>query len=99
MIALLQVAASLVGIWFLLEIGEVLRRKRYHPEITRKFVHISVASFAATWPFYMSYTHIELMSLLLFFGVLTSRRYGYFHAVRDVHRRGWGELFFAMSIG
>jgi phytol kinase len=99
MIELVAVALSLVGIWILLVIGEELRKRRYHPEITRKFVHITVASFAATWPFYMSFTHIELISLILFFGVLFSQRYQYFHAVRDVGRRGWGELFFAMSIG
>jgi phytol kinase len=99
MIELVAVALSLVGIWILLLIGEELRRRRYHPEITRKFVHISVASFAATWPFYMSFTHIEMLSIILFFGVLISRRYHYFSAIRDVGRNGWGELFFAMSIG
>lgn len=99
MVDLLVVALSLVGILILLLIGEQLRKRRYHPEITRKFVHISVAAFAATWPFYMSFTHIEMISIVLFFGVLISRRYDYFHAVRDVGRRGWGELFFAMSIG
>lgn len=99
MISLLLVAVSLLGVGVLLRLGEQLRRRHYHPEIVRKFVHITVATFAATWPFFMSWTHIELMSLLLFLGVLGSRRYGYFRAVRDVKRQGWGELFFAMSIG
>ena len=99
MISLLVVALVLAGIRVLLWFGEQLRRRHYHPEIVRKFVHISVATFAATWPFFMSWTHIELLSLLLFFGVLASWRYGYFHAVRGVKRQGWGELFFAMSIG
>jgi phytol kinase len=99
MIALLIVALSLVGVGVLLWIGEQLRKRRYHPEITRKFVHITVATFAATWPFYMSWTHIELMSILLFIGVLVSRRYGYFKAVSGNRTSSWGELFFAMSIG
>ncbi|HEY1835268.1 MAG TPA: hypothetical protein VGG13_00405 [Candidatus Saccharimonadales bacterium] len=99
MIALLVVALVLAGVGVLLWLGEQLRRRHYHPEIVRKFVHISVATFAATWPFFISWTHIELLSLLLFLGVLASRRYGYFRAVRDVKRHGWGELFFAMSIG
>jgi dolichol kinase len=96
---LLYVALSLAGVGVCLWIGEQLRKKRYHPEITRKFIHISVATFAAFWPFYMSWTHIELISLLLFFGVVFARRYGYFKSAFSVKRSTWGELFFAMSIG
>jgi phytol kinase len=99
MIALLVVLLAAAGVWLILRIGEQLRKRHYHPEISRKFVHITVALFAATWPFYMSWTHIELMSLLLFAGVFVSRRYGYFRGVYGVMRSGWGELFFAMSIG
>ena len=99
MIELLYVVLALAGVWVLLWIGEQLRKRRYHPEITRKFVHISVATFAATWPFYLSWTHIELMSILLFFGVVASHRYGYFKNVYEVNRSTWGESFFAMSIG
>lgn len=99
MVALLVVALSLIGVWILLQLGEQLRRRHYHPEIVRKFVHITVATLAATWPFYMSWTYIVLLSLLLFLGVLASWRYGYFKAVRGARRHGWGELFFAMSIG
>jgi phosphatidate cytidylyltransferase/phytol kinase len=47
----------------------------------------------------MSWTHIELISLLLFVGVLLARRYGYFKSAFSVKRTTWGELFFAMSIG
>lgn len=99
MIELLLVALSLAGVGVLLWFGEQLRKRHYHPEITRKFVHISVATFAATWPFFMSWTHIELLSLLLFAGVLASRRYGYFKAAHGTRTSVWGELFFAMSIG
>lgn len=98
-IGLLYVVLASAGIGVLLWCGEQLRRRRYHPEITRKFVHISVASFAATWPLFMSWTHIELMSTLLFIGVILSRRYGYFRGVYGVDRSTWGELFYAMSIG
>lgn len=98
-VELLYVVLSLAGVGVCLWIGEQLRKKRYHPEITRKFIHISVATFAAFWPYYMSWTHIELISLLLFFGVLFARRYGYFKSAFSVKRSTWGELFFAMSIG
>ncbi len=98
-IGLLHVVISLLGVGVCLWVGEQLRHRRYHPEITRKFIHISVAIFAAFWPYYMSWTHIELISLILFFGVLFSRRYGYFKSAFSVKRSTWGELFFAMSIG
>lgn len=98
-VGLLKVVLSLAGVGVFLMLGEQLRKRRYHPEITRKFVHITVAIFAATWPFYMSWTHIELISMLLFIGVLVSRRYGYFKSAYSVNRSTWGELFYAMSIG
>lgn len=99
MIALLIVVLATAGVWVLLWAGEQLRKRRYHPEITRKFVHITVALFAATWPLFMSWTHIQLMSLLLFIGVIVSHRYGYFRSVYGARTTIWGELFFAMSIG
>lgn len=92
-IAVLVVAA-------LVYFGEVLQhRYNYHPEITRKFIHISVATFAAFWPFFMSWNNIELMSLLLFLGVLASKRLSFFKSIYSVKRLTWGEVFFPVSMG
>jgi phytol kinase len=99
MIELLYVVLSLAGVWGLVLISDQLRKKRYHPEITRKFMHITIATFAAFWPIYLSWTHIELLSIILFVGVLISHRYGFYKQVYSVKRSTWGELFFAMSIG
>jgi phytol kinase len=93
LIAIAGVAACLYG-------GEVLQhRYDYHPEITRKFVHISVATFAAFWPFFMSWSNIELLSLMLFVGVLASKRLSFFRSIHDVKRLTWGEIFYPVSIG
>lgn len=97
---LLSVVAAVVGVGFLLYVGEILQhRYDYHPEITRKFIHISVATFAVFWPLFMTWGGIMLMSVLLFCGVLVSKRISFFHSIHDVHRLTWGEIFFPVSIG
>lgn len=95
-----QVLIALLGSAALVFAGERLRvHHHYHPEVTRKFIHVSVALFAATWPFWVEWNQIELLSLLLFIGVLVSRYTNFFKAIHEVKRHTWGELFYAMSIG
>jgi len=91
---------ALAGVAVLVVIGEYLRRVHLlHTEVTRKFIHITVASYAATWPFFMDWKQIQLISLLMFSGIMLSRYMHLFRAIHGVQRRTWGELFFAMSIG
>lgn len=91
---------ALVGVCLLVVTGEYLRRVHLlRAEVTRKFIHITVASFAATWPFFMEWNQIYLVSMLMFVGILLSRTVHLFPAIHGVKRRTWGELFFAMSIG
>jgi phytol kinase len=91
---------ALVGVGLLVVTGEYLRRVHlFHAEVTRKFIHITVASFAATWPFFLEWNQIYLISMLMFVGILFSRFMHLFGAIHGVKRRTWGELFFAMSIG
>jgi phytol kinase len=97
---MISLLVAVAGVGVLLYLGEFLQhRYNYHPEITRKFVHISVATFAATWPLFMDWRDIGSMSLLLFLGVLISKRLSFFHAIHDVRRLTWGEIFFPVSIG
>jgi phytol kinase len=91
---------GLAGVCLLVIMGEYLRRVHlFHAEVTRKFIHITTASFIAFWPFFMTWKQIELISLLMFAGILISRYLHLFRAIHGVKRRTWGELFFAMSIG
>lgn len=91
---------ALVGVCLLVVTGEYLRRVHlFRAEVTRKFIHITVASFAASWPFFMDWNQIYLISMLMFVGILLSRFLHLFRAIHGVQRRTWGELFFAMSIG
>lgn len=100
MLSLLAIPVACLGVGALIYLGELLQhRYNYHPEITRKFIHISVATFAATWPLFMSWGDIGSVSILLFFGVLISKRLAFFHSIYDVKRLTWGEIFFPVSIG
>jgi phytol kinase len=91
---------ALTGVCLLVVTGEYLRRVHlFQAEVTRKFIHITVASFAASWPFFMEWSQIYLISMLMFVGIVLSRFMHLFGAIHGVKRRTWGELFFAMSIG
>ena len=90
---LLVVAVILVGSewWW--------RRHRAHSELSRKFVHITVGSFVAFWPYYLSWDTIRFMSLAFLMGVAMSRYLGVFKAIHSVVRPTWGEVYFAVAVG
>jgi phytol kinase len=81
-------------------VGEVLwRRRRVPTEFTRKFVHISVACFAASWPWFLDWDQIILVSVVLLAGVVVSSYKGIFKGIHSVDRLTWGEVLFAVAIG
>lgn len=84
----------------LLCVSELLWHYRHvHPEYTRKFVHISVGSLVAFWPFFLTRREIVALSLA-FIGVLAVAKYlNIFRAIRSVQRPTWGEAFFAIAVG
>jgi len=91
---------ALGGVAGLILIGEYLRRVHlFQAEVTRKFIHISVAAFAASWPFFLEWNQIYLISMLLLAGNLLSRFSGMFMAIHGVRRRTWGEIFYAVGLG
>lgn len=97
---MLAIALSLALILFLLVGNEILcRKKNIEPETGRKTIHISVGSFIAFWPLYMSWREIQVISLILFIGVLVSYQFGVFGAIHNVKRRTSGELWYPVGIG
>jgi dolichol kinase len=70
-----------------------------HPEYVRKFVHISVGSLVAFWPFFLTRREIVALSAA-FIAVLSVSKYlNLFRAIRSVQRPTWGEAFFAIAVG
>lgn len=92
-LTILAVFAVLVGneLWW--------RSKTTHGELGRKFVHITVGSFVAFWPFFLSWRQIVGMSAAFLLVVSISKYLHVFQAIHSVQRPTWGELFFALSVG
>lgn len=75
---------------------------RHHPvhtELSRKFIHITVGSFVAFWPFFLTWHEIEFMSAAFFVVVSISKQLKILKAIHSVQRPTWGELFFAVAVG
>ena len=90
-----------IGIIFGLLVGSELywRKHRVHGELSRKFVHITVGSFVASWPFFLGWGQIQLLSIAFLIVVALSKYLRVFQAIHSVQRPTWGELFFALAVG
>lgn len=93
-------ALTVLVVFGLLVVSEIVWRiSDIHPEYTRKFVHISVGSFVAFWPLFLSRPQIAALSLVFIAGVAASHYLNAFRAIRSVQRPTWGEIFFAVAVG
>jgi phytol kinase len=75
------------------------RRSNVHGEFSRKFVHITVGSFVAFWPYILSNREIQLLSLAFIVVLGISRFWNIFSAIHSVQRPTWGEFWFAFVVG
>lgn len=75
------------------------RRRESHSEWSRKFVHITVGSFVAFWPFFLGWDAIKWLSLSFVIVVGVSKYLDVFQAIHSVQRPTWGELYFALAVG
>jgi phytol kinase len=91
--AVLAVLLILVGseIWW--------RRHITHGEFSRKFVHITVGSFTAFWPFFLTWDQIRLLSIAFLVVVGVSKYLKLFKVIHSVQRPTMGELYFALAVG
>lgn len=90
---------TVLAIFLLLFLNEWWWRARTHGEASRKFIHITVGSFVAVWPLFLSWTQIELLSVAFVVTVLISRRFNIFKAIHSVQRPTWGEVYFGAAVG
>jgi len=96
----MYIALSVLAIFIVLLLSEYGWRKHWLAnEFGCKFVHITVGSFVAFWPFYMSWNQIRLLSLAFLVVVLLSNQFKLFHAVHSVQRPTFGEICFAVVVG
>ena len=91
---------TILVVFALLLISETWWRVRKpHDEFSRKFIHISVGSFAAFWPYFLSWNTILLLSAAFIVVVTVSLKLGVFKAIHAVERPTWGEICFAGAVG
>ncbi|HSX04954.1 MAG TPA: hypothetical protein VLF69_00605 [Candidatus Saccharimonadales bacterium] len=91
---------SVIVIGAVLLISEHGWRKHWlDNEAGRKFVHITVGTFVAFWPFFLSWNDIRWMSIAFLVVVGLSDYFKLFNAIHSVQRPTYGEAFFAITVG
>ncbi len=93
---------SVLAVFLVLSISEFGWRKHWFAgdsEIGRKFVHITVGSFVAFWPFFLTWNEIRLLSTAFLVVVVVSERFKVFRAIHSVQRPTFGEACFALVVG
>jgi phytol kinase len=93
---------SVFVVFLLLAVSEFCWHKRWFAndsELGRKFVHITVGSFVAFWPFFLSWNEIRLLSVAFLAVVVLSKQFKVFRAIHSVQRPTYGEICFALVVG
>lgn len=97
---MLKIGLAIFPIFLMLVLSELLWRKKIlRGEAARKLLHIVIGSYIAFWPFFISFTTIQLISLALLFFVISSHKFRIFHAIIDVKRMTYGDVLYAVGIG
>ena len=91
---------AVIAVFVVLCLSEIWWRKRQPKgEFSRKFVHITVGTFVAFWPFFLTWNEIRLLSLAFIVVILVSKWFGIFKAIHSVQRPTSGEVYFAVVVG
>lgn len=81
-------------------LAEYLSLKRnLHSELSRKFVHVTVGTFAAFWPFFLSWGQIQLLSIVALVGMVASLKLNLFQSMHNVTRTTYGEILSVVAVG
>jgi len=96
---MLSVLFCLAGVFVLLAISEFLNFSGSHTgELRRKFTHITVGIFVATWPWLIGWRTIQLLGLAMLIIIFVNRRYDLFRFNKGLRRETYGDYFFALAI-
>jgi dolichol kinase len=95
---MLAIVLCLIGVFILLIATEELFSKKYlRGEYLRKFLHITVGSFVAFWPWFISWQAIRIVGVAMLAGVLIN------HHLRiikfnHISRKTYGDILLAVVI-
>jgi dolichol kinase len=98
---MLAVIVCLAGVFALLAIAEYMARQKWlKGENLRQFVHITVGSFVAFWPWLIGWSTIQIHGTAMLAVVILnrSRRGRFFHFNKVTKRETYGDIFFALAI-
>jgi dolichol kinase len=96
----MDLVLTIVTVFVLLSLNELWWRKHaVHSELSRKFVHVSVGSFVAFWPYFLSWHEIQFLSVAFLAVIALSKYLRLFQAIHSVQRPTWGEALFAIAVG
>ncbi|OGL25109.1 hypothetical protein A3A68_02265 [Candidatus Saccharibacteria bacterium RIFCSPLOWO2_01_FULL_48_13] len=96
MLGLLVCVVGVVAVMIATEV--IWRRKLLHGEVQRKFAHITGGTFAAFWPWLVSWRTIQLLGVAMLAGALLNRYKKFSHFADGVRRESYGEIFSALAI-
>lgn len=83
----------------ILVVSEFLwKRIKVHPELARKFVHITCGVFISFLPFWVSYKWIMILCAGFVVVNLLNHKIKVFHAIRAVRRQSWGDVLFGVGV-
>ncbi|MEX0881371.1 MAG: hypothetical protein WDZ34_00585 [Candidatus Saccharimonadales bacterium] len=96
---MLAIIACLSGVLALLILSELLGRKKIlRGDPQRQFVHVTVGSFIASWPWLVSFDTIAWLGVVLLAVVLLNRRKKLADFYSEVDRKSYGDIFYALAI-
>ena len=96
---MLETLVAVGPLFFLLVFSELLWRARIlRGEPARKLLHVIIGSYVAVWPFFMTFAHIRWVCVAMLLGVIVSHKFHVFHAINDVKRHTWGDIFYAVGL-
>lgn len=99
MVVMLSALLCIVGVFALLVISERLNFSGTHTgELRRKFTHITVGIFAASWPWLISWHSIQILGLIMAAMVYVNREFDIFRFNKGLRRETYGDYFFALAI-
>lgn len=96
---MLEILVAVGPLAFLLVLSEILWRARLlRGESARKMLHIIIGSYVASWLYFLTFEQIQIISVAMMVGVAISHKYHIFHAITDVKRKTWGDIFYSIGI-
>src|SRR5687768_2716839 len=96
---MLAIIGCLAGVLALLLLSELLRQKKIlRGDPQRQFVHITVGSFIAFWPWLISFQAIAIIGVAMLAIVLVNYKIKLFDFYSGVNRHSYGDIFYALAI-